>query len=493
MKTIKNLKLKHRIKKFNRALVLSLMVFGLLGLESCEDSFLDVVPDDVVTIDKAFNLRNEAEKYLFTCYAYLPKNGDGAYNIGFLAGNETWLPAKLPFAQNYGAAFNIARGLQRASNPYMDAWEGGNQGAGPGNAYPMYDGIRHCNVFIEAMEDRSNAPDINEGERLRWIAEAKFLKAYYHYYLMRMYGPIPVIRKVIPVDAPENELQVAREPIDESVDYLVSLLDEAAVYLPPQIADTQNELGRVTRQVALGIKGELLLMAASPLFNGNPDMVGYVNKDGTPLFNTTYDATKWQRAATALKDAIDVAEANGHKIYYKTDFTYDVSQTSKTKINIRQALCEPFNEEVLWSNTNSRTYWLQHVCMMPLSDVVMARDAQMTFSPTIASASKFYNKNGVPIDEDKTLDFSDITEIREAGPEDALNILEGYRTSTLNFDREPRFYADLGFDGAIFYKQDSYADETKFHIESKFQDYAGSFDAFDVNITGYFIKKVVKI
>ncbi|UOB17969.1 RagB/SusD family nutrient uptake outer membrane protein [Abyssalbus ytuae] len=488
---MKNIKKRIKIETLKQYKLLygSFMIFCAFGLGSCENDFLDVVPDNVVTIDQAFNLRNEAEKYLFTCYAYLPKNGDAIYNIGFLSGNETWIAPNDAALNSY--AFDIARGLQRTSNPYMDAWEGRYQGAGPYDRYPMYDGIRHCNIFITNMEDRNNVPDISEAERLRWIAEAKFLKAYYHYYLMRMYGPIPIIREVIPVDAPESELQVAREPIDESVNYLVALLDEAAVGLPPQIVDTQNELGRVTRQVALGIKGELLLMAASPLFNGNADMSGYKNKDGMPLFNTTYDETKWQRAANALKTAIEVAEANGHRIYYKNDFTYDVSETSKTKVTIRQAICEPFNEEVIWSNTNSLTWELQRICMMPLSNVVPARNARMIFSPTIASASKFYTKNGVPIDEDRTLDFSDITKIREAGPEDALNIFEGYRTSILNFDREPRFYADLGFDGAIFYKQDSNADETAFHIESKFQDYAGSFDAFDFNISGYFIKKLV--
>ena len=45
-----------------------------VGLQSCEETFLDVVPDNVATIDQAFKLRNEAEKYLFTCYAYIPKN-----------------------------------------------------------------------------------------------------------------------------------------------------------------------------------------------------------------------------------------------------------------------------------------------------------------------------------------------------------------------------------------------------------------------------------
>ncbi|MFV0564881.1 MAG: RagB/SusD family nutrient uptake outer membrane protein [Flavobacteriaceae bacterium] len=475
--------------KLKKVFGIAMIVLGFIALNACEDSFLDVVPDNVVTIDQAFKLRNEAEKYLFTCYAYIPKNGDAIYNIGFLAGNETWIPPNDAALNSY--AFDVARGLQRITNSYMDAWEGHYQAAGPSDLYPLFDGIRHCNIFIENMEDRNNVPDITEAERLRWIAEAKFLKAYYHYYLMRMYGPIPIMRVATPVDAPESEIQVAREPIDESVNYLVSLLDEAATHLPPQIVDLQNELGRITRPAALGIKGELLLMAASPLFNGNSDMANFTNKDGTKLFNTTYDATKWKRASDALKTAIDVAEANGHAIFYKEDITSTISQTTKTKLDIRQAVTERFNKELVWANPNSRTWQLQRICMMPLSNVVAHTQARKIFSPTIRSVSKFYTKNGVPIEEDKTLDFSDITIIREAGAEERLNILEGYRTSILNFDREPRFYADLGFDGAIFYKYDSGSDETKFHIEAKFQDYAGSFDAFDFNISGYYIKKLV--
>jgi hypothetical protein len=489
MRTTKKIILIKGFPKLHKALRISLVIFILFGLESCEKSFLDVVPDNVVTIDQAFKLRNEAEKYLFTCYSYIPKNGDGVFNIGMLAGNETWIAGQDAAINSY--AFDIARGLQRVTNPYMDAWEGRYQAAGPGDNYPLFDGIRHCNIFIDNMEDRTKVPDITEADRLRWIGEAKFLKAYYHYYLMRMYGPIPIIRNTIPVDAPENELQVSREPIDESIDYLVTLLDEAIAILPPQIVDRQNELGRITRPAALGIKGELLLMAASPLFNGNSDMAGYANKDGTQLFNTSYDETKWQRAADALRIAIDVAEANGHRIFYMEDVTANISQTTKTKLDIRQAVTERFNDELIWANPNSRTWQLQRLCMAPLANTVPHREARKIFSPTIKSASNFYTKNGVPIEEDKTLNYDDITVIREAGPDDALNIKEGYRTSILNFDREPRFYADLGFDGSIWYKYDSGSDETRWHIEAKFKDYAGSSDAFDFNVTGYYIKKLV--
>ena len=489
MRTIKKIVLIKGFQKLHKALGIALMIFCLLGIESCEDSFLEVVPDNVVTIDQAFKLKNEAEKYLFTCYSYIPKNGDGIFNIGMLAGNETWIPGQDAAINSH--TFDIANGLQRVTNPYVDVWEANYHGGGPGDNYAIFDGIRHCNVFIDNLEDRSKVPDISEAERLRWIAEAKFLKAYYHYYLMRMYGSIPIIRNTIPVDAPESELQVSREPIDESVNYLVQLLDEAAIGLPPQIVDRQNELGRITRPIALGIKGELLLMAASPLFNGNSDMAGYTNKDGTPLFYTTYDETKWEIAAEAIKAAIDVAEANGHKIFYKEDISFTISDATKTKLDIRQAVTERFNDELIWANPNSRTWQLQRLCMAPLENTVAHSQARKVFSPTIESASKFYTKNGVPIEEDKTLDFNDITKIREAGAEDALNIKEGYRTSILNFDREPRFYADLGFDGAVWYKFDSGANETRWHIEAKFKDYAGSADAFDFNVTGYYIKKLI--
>ncbi|WP_161641394.1 RagB/SusD family nutrient uptake outer membrane protein [Flavobacterium undicola] len=477
------------LQKLRKVFGASMVVLCLLGLESCENSFLDVVPDNVSTLENAFKLRNEAQKYLFTCYAYIPKNGDAVYNIGMLAGDETWVAANRAAVTSY--AFNIATGTQRKAQPYMNAWEGYYQAAGPGDRYPIFDGIRHCNVFLENVEDRAKVPDLTEGERLRWIAEAKFLKAYYHYYLMRMYGPIPVIRVNLPIDAPEDQIQVAREPIDQTVDYLVSLLDEASVALPPQIADTQNELGRITKPIALSIKAELLLMAASPLFNGNADMVGFNAKDGTPLFNTVYDATKWKRAADAAKAAIDAAEANGNKIFYKNDVAFTISQTAKTKLNITQAVTERWNSELIWANPNSRTYELQRICMMPLNATVSHSQARKILSPTLESAMNFYTKNGVPIEEDKTLTFGDITELKVATAADKFDIKEGYRTSIINFNREPRFYADLGFDGAIFYKYDSGSDETKEVIRAKYQDYAGSSDAFDFNVTGYYIKKLI--
>ncbi|WP_442845698.1 RagB/SusD family nutrient uptake outer membrane protein [Leeuwenhoekiella sp. H156] len=481
--------IKRKFKSLKTGLVLSFLGIATFGLQSCEDTFLDVVPDNVATIEQAFKLRNEAEKYLFTCYSYIPKNGDAVYNIAFLAGDETWIPPQDASFNSF--AFDIARNLQRSTDPYMDAWEGRYQGGGPGDRYQLWDGIRHCNIFISNLEDTSKVPDIGEAERLRWISEAKFLKAYYHYYLMRMYGPIPIMKTAIPIDAPEDQIQVPREAIDPSIDYLAELFDEAAVGLPPMITDTQEDLGRITRPIALAVKAEMLTMAASPLFNGNQDMSGFVGNDGTQYFNLNYEPAKWERALTAIKEAIDVAEANGAELFYKEDVSFDIEPITQTKLDIRQAVTERWNREIIWANPNSRTYQLQSLAMNAVDDKTNAQTARRALSPTLETAQMFYTKNGVPIEEDKTLSFGDITTLREAGEEDQYNISLGYRTSILNFDREPRFYADLGFDGSIFYKFDSGSNDTRWHYETKYKDYGGSSDAFNYNVTGYYIKKLI--
>ena len=505
MNMIHNIKHNKMTRSFKGIMGSVIIVCCLLTTASCEDTFLDVVPDNLPTIDDAFTLENEAEKYLFTCYRYLPISADVVYNFGLLAGDEAWIPPNNSSFIAY--SHYIARGLQQVANPYVDAWEGYAQGGGqpypgaPGvqGDYPLFDGIRHCNVLIERLEGTNEVPDLSTFNRARWVAEAKFLKAYYHYFLLRMYGPIPVMRTNIPVDAPDEVIQVSREPVDDVVDYLVQLLDQAYEDLPPVIANTQTELGRVTRSAAKGLKAELLLMAASPLFNGNSDMVGFMNNDGTPLFNTTYDQDKWQRAANAAKDAIDIAEGDGHSLYYKMDNVIQLSDTTLTKLSIRGAVTESWNTEALWSTHSGSSVPLQQICVAPFThstdnSYVPANQntARRSYAPTFESAMNFYTKNGVPIEEDKTLDFTKVDSIRTAGPEHALNIHEGYRTANLNFDREPRFYADLGFDGSVWYVNESLGQESQYYLEAKRNGPAGNGDSpFNYNVTGYFCKKLV--
>jgi hypothetical protein len=100
-------------------------------------------------------------------------------------------------------------------------------------------------------------------------------EGFYHYYLIRMYGPVILIDKSFPIDAPTDSLKRKRSSTDESFAYVVHSLDEAIPDLPPTIENQAKEFGRITKFIAMSVKAEVLATAASPLFNGNPDYAGF--------------------------------------------------------------------------------------------------------------------------------------------------------------------------------------------------------------------------
>ncbi|WP_237028632.1 RagB/SusD family nutrient uptake outer membrane protein [Pedobacter steynii] len=467
-----------------------------ISFSSCK-KYLDIVPDNIPTIDNAFTLRNEAEKYLYTCYSYLPKDGDPTYNIGYMAGDEVWIPYdQREFGPN---AWQIARGSQNAADPYADAWSSRRGGGGPQNNqgvgfYGLFTGIRNCNIFLENVKNPAKVLDLRQDERERWIAEVQFLKAYYHFYLLRMYGPIPLVKTNIDISAPENDVRVKRAPFDECVTYITSLLDSSAAVLPVIIGDRGSELGRITKPIALAVKAKVLLMAASPLFNGNSDYSSFKDQDGVNLFNAGYDANKWKLAAEAAKAAIESATAAGFKLYEFPVTAFKLSDTTKRQMSIRNALTERWNSEHVWANPNSlAAEGLQRNAMARINTNIGVGTARQQLSVPIKIAEQFYTVNGVPINEDKTLNFNNKYTLRTAIRRERFHVKQGYTTARLNFDREPRFYADLGFDGGVWYKYDSptSSDSATYVLEGKSVQLAGANNYGWYNETGYFIKKVV--
>src|SRR5699024_7847173 len=104
---------------------LIMVSIALVSSLSC-GKFLDVVPDNVSTIDNAFTLKNEGEKFLFTLYSFLPKDGDGWFNAGLTSGDEIWYPQN--DEQNWHALFRIALGQQNVADPYFNVWRGTRAG-----------------------------------------------------------------------------------------------------------------------------------------------------------------------------------------------------------------------------------------------------------------------------------------------------------------------------------------------------------------------------
>ncbi len=461
------------------------IVIGLLivvfSFTSC-NKFLDVTPDNVATIDYAFRLRSTAERFLFTCYSYMPAHGSFSQNPALLGADELWLA---PTSTN--VSWMIAKGNQKVVDPYVNAWQG-NFGS-----KDLYEGIRQCNILMENIDI---VPDMDSDEKERWIAEAKFLKAYYHFWLLRMYGPIVLIRKNLPVSSNPDEVRIPRSPFDECVDYIVQLLDEAVPNLPDYITDEISELGRATKAIGLSVKAQVLMTAASPLFNGNEDYAGFTNKDGTQLFNPSFNAEKWQKAADACKAAIDYCESVGHELYYfQPQFLqFDLSDTTITKMNIRNAVTEKWNPEIIWGNTNSMARSIQASATPRGLDPARVSNSgtQGSIAPPLKIVELFYSSNGVPIREDVNWEYEKRFDLKMAGEEDKFNLKEGYVTARINFDREPRYYASLGFDGAIWYGQGRYDDKGNlFFVSCKKLQPAAPVNLNNYSTTGYFPKKLV--
>ncbi len=220
-----------------------------------------------------------------------------------MAGDEFWLPyPQVPqFYANY-IFEGVAMGNQSVISPQMNYWDGANGGK------PLFRALRDCNIFLENMP---GVPGMQERERKKWIAEVKFLKAYYHFWLLRIYGPIPIIRDNIDISAGTATVSVKREPVDSCFSYINQLMEEAAPDLPLQLENENSEAGRITRPGLLAIRANVLVEAASPLFNGNTDFANLKNKDGRQLFNTAPDPAKWAKAAAACKDAVDACHEAG--------------------------------------------------------------------------------------------------------------------------------------------------------------------------------------
>lgn len=462
-----------------------LVVLCVVAFSSC--NYLDIVPDNVATIDYAFRLRSQAKKYLYTCYSYLPKLGDRGGNPGFLSGDEIWhyYPYEMyinPITENW----EIARGNQNKLNPYLDYWNGAAGGQ------PLFEAIRDCNTFLANIH---RVPDMEEYERKRWIAEVTFLKAYYNWFLVRMYGPIPIIDKNLPVSSAPEAVKFYRQPVDSCFNYIVGLIDSSLSDLPVQIDNKVTEMGRITKPIALSLKARVLVTAASPLFNGNTDYSYFMDNRGVHLFNSTYDPSKWDSAMVACKEAVDLCEQLGYQLYrFNAAGISELSPEIQTRMDIRNAICEKWNSEIIWGSTNSMVGTLQRYAQPTLDPSLTNSStsrAHGSYAPTLKIAEMFYTKHGVPIDQDKTWDYSNRYDLYTATSADKLRIEPGYTTSYLNVDREPRFYADLGFDGGTWYGQGNTDEDNMWHVEGRLGQYSGKIRSSNYSITGYYMKKFV--
>jgi len=128
---------------------------------------------------------------------------------------------------------------------------------GDGDWSDRFADLRDCNKVIEKSETYAG----DASEIARYVAEARFFRAYNHWRLLRKFNNVPLITKVLDTESPE--LYAERDPQASVEDFILAELEAAAANLPKQSALTANELGRVTQGAALALKARVALFAGT--------------------------------------------------------------------------------------------------------------------------------------------------------------------------------------------------------------------------------------
>lgn len=402
----------------------------ILGYSSCQ--FLDIVPDEIPTEEDAFKDRNAAKRFVYSCYGYLPQSNVAQNSLDLMTGDEVITA----FEHETFAAF--PKGNYTASNPVISYWN------------TFFQGIRQCYLFLANVD---KVPDLDANVKADYIAQVKFLIAYYHYQLSRCYGSIILI-KDLPDVTVSKDSYLPRTSYDECVTWISNLLDEAASALP-SVRTNKEDYGLATSVAAKAVKAKLLLYAASPLFNGGTDFYKDLkDKNGNLLMPVTYDPKKWINARNAIRDAITSAEENGHELYKKQDFKIGNEDANPYPAAgpvrcLRTSLVDwdSRNPEVLLAETRSEgAYGLQNKSLPYVTDGW----AWNGVGPTWAMLNRFYTKNGLPWDEDPEFKDKNKLNIVNVDAAHADEAHEGSRTIEFNLDREPRFYAWIAFQGGYY-------------------------------------------
>jgi hypothetical protein len=467
-----------------------LVIISFFSIITACNNYLDVVPDMIATIEgNAFSMRSQAEKFFFMCYSYIPTSGSYNDDPALLGGDEIWVSVQYGGASN---AKDLALGGQRSNGPLFDFWRGINGGKN------LYRGISDCNIFLANI---GRVPDITLEERNRWIAEVEVIKAWLHFYLIRMYGPVPIKDVNLSVQDDTEVTHVFRNTMDECVEYCINKMDDVLSrnHLMITVNDQATELGRITKGVALMMKAKMLVTFASPLFNGNTDYAGLTDRRGIEIFNPdkTEEEKKalWKQAAEACKEAIDFFEEIGQNELYRYTGTQfgNISEQTRLKLSIRGSLVERWNSDVIWADSRSwpQSYQIQ---AYPRDFNASQANTQTTnrnnFAVPLKIVDQFYTKNGVPVREDKTWDYNSRFTPKTAGTDQIYYLQVGETTAGLFFDREPRLYASIGFDRGIWFGHGNYS-ETGQAPHARSGEYTQNQIAHSWNVTGLWPKKIL--
>ena len=293
--------------KFFSYIYISAAISIAFTLSSC-NGFLDREEDSFIDKTATFDSYNRTKEYLTYAYSLLPE-GLNRFSREALLASAT---DDAEFAIESAEIQQLNNGSWNALNNPDDVWN--RYFSGISKCCTLLENTNHVNLDISRLDPDKQVEYANSLKDIRmWRAEARFLRAYFHFELLKRYGPIPIVTSTLSING--NYENTPRPTMKEVVDFIAKECDIAAdtLELTPW-RNVNDAFGRATKGAALALKSRLLLYAASPL---------YVDFGDTNEANKPTDIAMWKSAADAAKAVIDLNQyelASSYADLFKNDF-----------------------------------------------------------------------------------------------------------------------------------------------------------------------------
>lgn len=434
-----------------------LIALSIVSLAGCD--YLDIVPDEQTTQFNMYETPAAAKNYLNACYGYIP-NARASEAIDKMTGGEIAVAdeQKLDWSK-------FPRGYYSPSAPTLAKvyWES------------CYNGIRTCWQFLSVVD---KTPNITEENLTYYKAEARLLIAYYHWLILRAFGPAMIMDHPYDANTPYSEYP-ERSTYDECVKFIDGQIEIALKDLKKEQFFETDDYGRLTRYCALALRSRMYLYAASPLFNGNSEFYSnFKNSAGEHLISQEYSVEKWEKAAEVTLEAINEMTNAGFRLYNTNDVGNATAGRPGMNNLHERAVRYTFidndgnNPEVIWGDTRQETAYMISNQSAPFQQKHQNghKNSWSLIAPTLETVERFYTKNGLPIDQDPEFEYPERYESDEITAQnytidpDYLNgcpnpslkeyaagkPLLGAKVLKLHLGREPRFYSWIGFHNGPF-------------------------------------------
>ena len=245
MKTIHN-----NISKWLLGLVLPLggVASGTL-CSSCSD-FLEVEPQNLITIDQFWNEENDVESVILGCYSYMADND-------YLSRVMIWGEFRSENIVSYSSTIDQDKNLEKILDENLTA----NNGYTSWTAF--YNVINRCNTVIDHAEEvAANDPSYTQSEMRAHIAEAVALRSLSYFYLIRTFRDVPYNNETYYDDG--QTLALAATPFNVVLDSLITALEGVvgdAIETYPEANDLKRyyNTGRITKWAIYAMLSEMYL------------------------------------------------------------------------------------------------------------------------------------------------------------------------------------------------------------------------------------------